>query len=105
MKNLSAADHARYEELFKRLDSNSDGKIDVNDLVVLFDRNKAAANTSSDSKADEQQTDTSLTRAKVINKIMFFVYINNRNICFFEFLNKLFQRNSSLTAIGTSRAS
>jgi len=50
----------RYQELFNELDRNSDGKIDVNDLLVLFNKN---ANTHRES---------SLARAKVTVKIAFY---------------------------------
>lgn len=38
MVNLNANDSERYHELFRRLDNDSDGKINVNDLVYLFDK-------------------------------------------------------------------
>jgi Ca2+-binding EF-hand superfamily protein len=60
MINLSPEDRKRYQELFHRLDANSDGKIDVNDLVVLFDKNKPSKNEAE--IADEEH---SLRRAKV----------------------------------------
>lgn len=40
MINLSPKETERYHELFKKLDLNSDGKIDVNDLVKLFEKYK-----------------------------------------------------------------
>jgi Ca2+-binding EF-hand superfamily protein len=55
MVNLNQKDSERYQELFEMLDQNSDGKLDVNDLVVLFDKNKS--------------NETSLKRAKVIIKL------------------------------------
>lgn len=39
MVNLSA-NKARYQELFRKLDIDSDGKIDVNDLVHIFEKSK-----------------------------------------------------------------
>ncbi len=36
MVNLGKIDSERYHELFRKLDIDSDGKIDVNDLVFLF---------------------------------------------------------------------
>jgi Ca2+-binding EF-hand superfamily protein len=46
MVNLSSEDTKRYSELFKKLDLNSDGKIDVNDLVKVFEKNKNSKETS-----------------------------------------------------------
>lgn len=46
MVNLSPEDTKRYSELFKKLDLNSDGKIDVNDLVKVFEKNKHSKETS-----------------------------------------------------------
>ena len=40
MHKLSKKDEQRYSELFKKLDVNSDGKIDVKDLVKLFEQNQ-----------------------------------------------------------------
>ena len=42
MHDLNSKDRERYHELFKKLDVNSDGKIDVNDLVALFENNKVS---------------------------------------------------------------
>lgn len=44
MINLSPKDKKRYEALFEKLDTNSDGKIDINDLVTLFDRHEPSEN-------------------------------------------------------------
>lgn len=46
-------DSIRYQKLFSKLDRNSDGKIDVNDLVILFDKHK-----------NEKNKETSESRAK-----------------------------------------
>ncbi len=51
MVNLSQKDSERYEKLFEKLDQNSDGKLDVNDLVVIFEKHKS--------------NESSLKRAKV----------------------------------------
>ena len=40
MVNNISANEARYQELFRKIDIDSDGKIDVNDLVYLFERSK-----------------------------------------------------------------
>jgi Ca2+-binding EF-hand superfamily protein len=37
--NLTDAQRKRYTELFAKLDSNKDGKLDVNDLIAVFERN------------------------------------------------------------------
>ena len=47
-------DAERYQKLFRKLDRNSDGKIDVNDLATLFDKHKNIKNK-----------ETSVNRAKV----------------------------------------
>lgn len=44
----------RYRKLFSQLDRNSDGKIDVNDLVIFFDKYKC-----------KKEKETSLSRAQV----------------------------------------
>lgn len=44
MINLSPKDKKRYQALFEKLDTNSDGKIDINDLVTLFDRHEPSEN-------------------------------------------------------------
>jgi hypothetical protein len=36
---LTEEQRIRYRDLFEKLDSNADGEIDVNDLVVHFERN------------------------------------------------------------------
>lgn len=46
MGNLSQEDNQRYHELFKKLDLNSDGKIDMNDLVKVFEKHKNSKETS-----------------------------------------------------------
>ena len=51
---LSEKDSERYRKLFSQLDRNSDGKIDVNDLVIFFDKHKC-----------EKAKETSLKRAQV----------------------------------------
>ena len=40
MSELTTKQAQRYHEMFKRLDTNSDGKIDVSDLLELFERIK-----------------------------------------------------------------
>ena len=40
MSELTTKQAQRYHEMFKRLDTNSDGKIDVSDLLELFERLK-----------------------------------------------------------------
>jgi hypothetical protein len=40
MVNLDQSSTERYHELFQKLDINSDGKIDVNDLVFIFEKYK-----------------------------------------------------------------
>ena len=40
MVTLNKNDSERYHELFRKLDIDSDGKIDVNDLVFLFGKSK-----------------------------------------------------------------
>ena len=42
MHELNAKDRKRYHDLFVKLDVNSDGKVDVNDLVALFEQNKVS---------------------------------------------------------------
>ena len=42
MNDINSKDEKRYHDLFKKLDVNSDGKIDVNDLVALFEQNKVS---------------------------------------------------------------
>ena len=42
MNDINSKDQERYHDLFKKLDVNSDGKIDVNDLVALFEQNKVS---------------------------------------------------------------
>jgi Ca2+-binding EF-hand superfamily protein len=54
--NANAKDSKRYHELFKKLDVDSDGKIDVNDLVHLFKKNNS--------------NETSINRAKVTTRTM-----------------------------------
>jgi len=61
MINLSPKERERYHELFKKLDSNSDGKIDVNDLVNLFEKIKHKGNDLNLLKIQENN----LNRAKV----------------------------------------
>jgi len=56
--NASAKDSERYHELFKKLDVNSDGKIDVNDLVHLFQKNNSS--------------ETSIHRARVTSNHIYF---------------------------------
>jgi Ca2+-binding EF-hand superfamily protein len=41
--HLTDAQRKRYTELFAKLDSNKDGKLDVYDLVAAFERNKLNA--------------------------------------------------------------
>lgn len=48
-------DAERYQKLFRKLDRNSDGKIDVNDLATLFDKHKNIKNK-----------ETSVNRAKKV---------------------------------------
>jgi Ca2+-binding EF-hand superfamily protein len=72
--NASAKDSERYHELFKKLDVNSDGKIDVNDLVHLFKKNNS--------------NETSIHRAKVTTKQLNFKRCEIQSICF-----KRFSRN------------
>lgn len=56
MIDLTPKQAQRYHEMFKRLDTNSDGKIDVSDLLELFERLT--------SKSGNDQSD-SVDRAKV----------------------------------------
>ena len=63
MINLSEKDTVRYHEMFKKLDTNSDGKIDIYDLIVLFDKVKHA-NDEDDEKLARKK-ESSLAKAKV----------------------------------------
>ena len=63
---LSDKDAQRYKELFRKLDQNSDGKLDVQDLVKAFEQNKTEATKES-----------SLKRAKVTSIQIFLCTIFN----------------------------
>ena len=64
MVSLNKNDSERYHDLFRKLDTDSDGKIDVNDLVFLFDKSK-------DDKEDN------LKRAKVYISVIINLVIEN----------------------------
>ena len=58
----------RYKELFQTLDVNSDGKVNVNDLLRLFETTTKSTTRRPilDNNEDATQVDqTNLTRAKV----------------------------------------
>lgn len=58
----------RYHELFKKLDTNSDGKIDVSDLLELFERAKESNGTKKTDAADNNgilNDESQVNRAKV----------------------------------------
>lgn len=63
MINLNEKDMVRYHEMFTKLDTNSDGKIDVYDLVVLFDKIKHSNDT--ESPKPSQKKESSFLKAKV----------------------------------------
>jgi Ca2+-binding EF-hand superfamily protein len=67
MVNLGKIDSERYHELFRKLDIDSDGKIDVNDLVFLFGKSK-------DNKEDN------LKRAKVSDSFIIGLVIDNLSV-------------------------
>ena len=67
MINLTEKEIERYHEMFKKLDTNSDGKIDVYDLVVLFDKIKHP-NLIDNSKST-QKRESNLLKAKVLKLI------------------------------------
>ncbi|RNA09636.1 calcium-binding mitochondrial carrier S -2 isoform X2 [Brachionus plicatilis] len=62
MINLSEKDIQRYHEMFEKLDTNSDGKIDVYDLIVLFDKIKHPIENE-DSKPSRKK-ESNLIKAK-----------------------------------------
>lgn len=65
MIHFTQKDMERYHEMFRKLDTNSDGKIDVYDLVVLFDKIKHP-NVIDNSKLSHKK-ESNLLKAKVLN--------------------------------------
>lgn len=72
MINLSPKDTERYHELFKKLDTNSDGTIDVNDLVALFDKIKDKKYSKEFENDIDLIRESSLSRAKVFDLLLDF---------------------------------
>jgi Ca2+-binding EF-hand superfamily protein len=75
----------RYKELFQKLDVNSDGKINVNDLLRLFETTTATSTTQrpilDNDDTNAAQTDQkNLSRAKVKCVIINDLRIVNREI-------------------------
>lgn len=66
MINLNEKDTERYHEMFKKLDTNSDGKIDVYDLIVLFDKIKHSNHQNEEKLGMKKES--SLAKAKVKSK-------------------------------------
>ena len=71
----------RYKELFQKLDVNSDGKINVNDLLRLFETTATTTSTQRPILDDAAQTDQkNLSRAKVKCVIINDLRLVNREI-------------------------
>ena len=66
---INPKDAQRYRELFHRLDANSDGKVNVEDLLKLFDKQRSQEENASLNEADSGDAGggkpDNLTRAKV----------------------------------------
>ena len=83
----------RYKELFQKLDVNSDGKINVNDLLRLFETTTTTTKSTQRPIADDddaaQAEKTNLSRAKVKCVIINDLRLVNRQIDVFFFTNKI----------------
>ena len=64
MINLSPSDRKRFHDLFQKIDTNSDGKIDVNDLVILFEKFKKKNNDN----YDENTIDSNSKNSENLNE-------------------------------------
>ena len=79
MVSLDKNDSKRYHDLFRKLDIDSDGKIDVNDLVFLFDKSK-----------DDKENN--LKRAKVCVSFFITNLVLRNLIMIFNFLQELIRK-------------
>ncbi len=86
---LSEKDSERYRKLFSKLDRNSDGKIDVNDLVIFFDKhNYEKVNETSLSRAQVNDLLNSILFIKVILLIIYFQIVYSLRSLFLKVARK-----------------
>jgi Ca2+-binding EF-hand superfamily protein len=72
MINLSPGDRKRFHDLFQKIDSDKDGKIDVDDLVNLYEKLKLSGDLPPTSPESTSNSTNSLSRAKVDPLFNFF---------------------------------
>lgn len=80
-------DKIRYQKLFSKLDRNKDGKIEIDDLVILFDKHK-----------NEKNKETSLSRAKKLI-LMGSKDSSTNNLNFAEFVHYMIEHEKRLELI------
>ena len=99
INHLSPKDRQRYNDLFQKLDTNADGKIDVHDLVNLFEKQKEGGNDSISSQVNVSSPTmhSSLNRAKkLMSKSS---QTENGKLSFHDFVHYMIEQENKLEIV------